>query len=78
MRCVVIALLIAGCSAHVAPMFPDCPPDVSAPPPIPRKHTPLQVAKLEIGVELWGEQERDRGDACAAAVEARDQWIRGH
>ena len=70
-RAVAIALLLAGCSAP-APRFPPCPPTVAVPAAAPRKPTRAQADAQEIRVEIAREAERRRGNACAAALDARD------
>lgn len=76
-RGLVPLLLLVGCSVAPAPIaiptFPSCPPRVAVPGPL-LAHESLSV--LEVRVELAREAERARGDACAAASLARDNWIR--
>ena len=67
------ALLLAGCATRAPPQFPACPQPPVTPTSL-RPHEP--VVALEIRVEIAREAERRRGDACAAAVAARDAWIR--
>lgn len=73
-RTLVLLALLAGCSAH-PPSFPACPSPVAVPAPL-HAHEPVGV--LEIRIELWAEKLLARGNACAAAVTARDAWIERH
>lgn len=66
-----LLVILAGCSV-APPQFPACPGPVPTPAPLGRHET---VGPLEIRVEIAREKERARGDACAAAVDARDKWI---
>lgn len=72
MRSLILLALLAGCSTAAPPTFPPCPPPGPVPPPL-AKHEP--VGRLEIRVELAREAAVRRADACAAAVQARDEWI---
>lgn len=70
-----LGLLLAGCATsttncQLPPVsLADCPPSVPIPRGLPsKKPTPVQIADLEIRVELAREAERRRGDACAQAV----------
>jgi hypothetical protein len=79
MRIVVVLVLLSGCSTvSGAPQFPECPAPVPVPAPSARIHTPHEIGKLEIRVELARERERKRGDACAAAVDAMKAWMENH
>jgi hypothetical protein len=73
-RALILLSLLAGCSTAVPPVFPPC-PDPGPKPAALRKHEP--VGALEIRVELAREAAVRRADACAAAVQARDEWIEG-
>lgn len=76
MRWLILTLLV-GCSAPVsvvhAPSFPECPASIPIPAPL-RKHE--TVGALEIRVEIAREDERARGDACAAAVDAMRAFLK--
>lgn len=76
MRWLFVALPLAGCATP--PIFPECPPSVAIPAPLPRIRTMAMLDAFEIRVELAREAERRRGDACAAAVVVRDVWIAAH
>jgi len=76
MRWLPVLLLLAGCAAphRVLPALPACPGPVAEPAALPHVRTPAQIGKYATAVELAREQERARGDACAAraaALEAR-------
>lgn len=71
-RTLVLLVLLARCSGPAPPAFPPCPGPVAVPAPLGKGET---VGALEIRVELAREHERDRADACADAVAARDVWI---
>lgn len=75
-RALPLLVLLGACStAH--PVFKtDCPLPVPVPAPAPSHPTRQQVAALEVRVEIWAEELRDRGNACAEAVKERDEWIR--
>lgn len=73
-RALVLLLVLAGCTA-APPEFPACPDPVPVPAGVPKHPTRAQTDALEIRVELWAEALRQRGDACADAVDARDEWI---
>lgn len=74
-RIIVLTCLLAACAAHPVPEFPGCPGHVDVPAPAPKIRTERQIVDLEKRVELWGEAERRRGDACSEAVRQRDEWI---
>lgn len=77
-RTLILLATLAGCSSPAAPpRFPECPGPVAVPVGAPPNPTPAQVGALEIRVELARERERNRGNACADAVTARDAWIGG-
>lgn len=70
-RALVMALLLAGCSA-TPPQFPACPGSIPVPAALRKGEN---VGKLQIRVELAREEERARGDACAASADAMRKWI---
>lgn len=77
MRAIILCAILAGCAIETprppAPDFPECPASIPIPAPL-RKHE--TVGALEIRVEIAREDERARGDACAAAVDAMRAFLK--
>jgi hypothetical protein len=77
MRALLVAVLLTGCGAHVAPRpaavtadLPACPAAPATPAPLPRVRTTAMLLRYEINLELAREAERRRGDDCAARAAA--------
>lgn len=78
MRALFPLLLLAGCAAHQQAPRISCPDPVAIPAVPPRVRTAEQIASFAIRLELAREAERGRGNACAAALDELNAWIRSN
>lgn len=78
MRALIIVLLLAGCAVKAEAPRISCPGPVSVPAAPPRIRTADHIAEFAIRLEVAREAERSRGNACAAALNDLNAWIRSN